>query len=442
MDNIYYNKYLKYKTKYHNLRDILNKFQETDNIKNYYTKYTNYENNSWNTLQKTNCKYPNKPNNLNKPSTKIKKIALEEAITWPGQKQEVNEHSSLEFVINSGIGSESESESKSNSTSNNKLLDITDKRLKEMDANNIIIQVISPTASGIQNLLLTKTSDQVIKAKEVNDYMYNQISNYTNKFKAFATLPMRDPYQASIELERCISKLGMVGALVNGYDILYLDLEPNPTNKVLFYDTPEYDVLWKKFEELDVPLYLHPIVYKSINDQVPDKQLLDFYDKYPSLSASEWGFSSYLAQHVLRLIISGIFDRFPKLKLILGHMGEMLPWIAERYDHRLCIYKNELKQISKEEFKKNKLPEFIIPQLTLTEYLQRNIYITTSGWFSNDALEYVIKKVGIDRVMFSIDYPFEDQSDASDWMDNVPLSIEDKEKVAYKNAARLLKINI
>jgi predicted TIM-barrel fold metal-dependent hydrolase len=314
----------------------------------------------------------------------------------------------------------------------------------EMKDNNVIFQIISPTASGLQNLKIKTTSNQVKKATEVNNYIYNKIKNNPNSFKAFATLPMRSPIHAAKELERCVKDLGMVGALVNGSDLL-LKKSKKSIKKVqvsLFYDTPNYDVLWKKFEELDVPIYFHPEVYPSTDTTIPDLNLLEFYDKFPILAESSWGFTVGLAQHIMRLVVSGVFDRFPKLKVILGHMGEILPWMAERYDHRLCMYKANLKQINKADFKKNLLVEYTLPKLSLSEYLRKNIYVTTSGWFSNDALEYVIKKMGIERVLFSIDYPYEDQDIACEWMDNVPLSLKDKKKIAYENTAKLLKIKI
>jgi 2,3-dihydroxybenzoate decarboxylase len=278
--------------------------------------------------------------------------------------------------------------------------------------------------------------------------MYNKIKNNSKYFKAFCTLPMRDPKSAALELRRCIKDLGMVGALINGIDILYKE----PINSTfpnmfpLFYDgkknSQSYDVLWQTFQDLDVPLYIHPTVYNTINNNNPDTNILNFYDEYPSLPGSAWGFSINLAQHILRLIISGVFDRFPRFKLILGHLGEMLPWWIERFDHRICIWKNERKRISDKDFKKYKLPEFELPKLPLIEYFKRNIYITTSGWFSNNALDYCIKTIGVDRILFSIDYPYEDQKIASDWLDNIEMSKEDKEKIAYKNAAELLKIKI
>jgi 2,3-dihydroxybenzoate decarboxylase len=201
-------------------------------------------------------------------------------------------------------------------------------------------------------------------------------------------------------------------------------------------------VLWKKFVELDVPLYIHPTVYASTDTLVPDKNLDSFYKKYPQLAANPFGFHHNLSQQVLRIVLSGVFDRFPSFKLILGHMGEFLPWFAERFDHRFCEYKLDLKQITKKQFKKNKFPVWVYPKLTLQEYLKKNIYITTSGWFSDSALKYAIEKMGIDRVLFSIDYPYEQQKTACDWMDRVPLSRKDKEKIAYKNAEKLLKIKL
>lgn len=411
--------------------------ENTSNIINDIVKYfENFEGdlvldnkcNTWDCLQKTGCAFINE-NNVNIPTKKLKKIALEEAIIWPTQTDDVDNNPPLEYYIETGEGYDKY----------NKLLDITGLRLDEMKENNIIYQVISFTAPGLQDL--NYNADQVKTAQSINDYIYGKIKDYPNNFKAFATLPMQDPEKAALELERCVKKLGFVGALVNGSDVKYKG-DGSKNNIQLFYDTPAYDILWAKFIELDVPFYMHPLVYPSVNTTIPDPLLQDFYTEYPELSDSTWGFSAYLAQHILRLVISGVFDRFPEFKLILGHMGEILPWWAERFDHRLCIYKNNLNKISDIKFKELGLPTFTIPKLTLTEYLQKNIYITTSGWFSNNALEYVIKIMGIDRVMFSIDYPYESQYLASDWIDNVPLSVEDKEKIAYKTAAKLLKLQI
>lgn len=411
-------------------RSKTNKKHKTN--KNHKTKkYNRY---SWKSLQKTNCMYVNKIK-VNKNNIKLKKIALEEAITWPTQETDVNEKAPLEYLINQGKGYDK----------TNKLLDLTGLRLNEMNENNIQYQILSYTASGIQGLKYiantTGQNGQVRKAIEVNNYMYNKIKENPFRFKAFATLPMSSPKHAVKELDRCVKDLGMVGVLLNGNDVIY-KRGKHLLNQMLFYDTPQYDVFWQKLVDLDVPLYIHPRVYGSPSESVPDKYLDSFYRQYPQLPGSAWGFSIYLAQQILRLILSGVFDRFPKLKLILGHMGEILPWWADRFDHRLCTYKNELNQISKNILKNNKLPEFKIPKLTLREYLKQNIYVTTSGWFSDSALKYVIDVMGVDRVLFSIDYPYEQQKMASDWIDNVDLPLEQKEKIAYKNAAKLLKIKM
>lgn len=380
---------------------------------------------SWNELQKSDCRYlTNK--RIKKHTTKLKKIALEEAIMWPTQDDDVEENTPLEYIIVSGKGNDKY----------NRLLDINGARLDEMKKNNIICQVLSPTASGLQGLKWVSDEFPIQKAKEVNDYMYNKIKQNPSYFKGFANLPMMYPREAAKELERSVKELKMVGAMVNGNTVIYKDGK----QEILFYDTPEYDILWEKFVELDVPLYIHPTVYSSPAGMAKDPFVIELYKDYPQLAASAWGFSIFLAEHILRLVLSGVFDRFPKLKLIIGHMGEVLPWWAERFDHRLCVYKQELKQISKSNFKKHKLPLFSIPKLTLNEYLRRNIYITTSGWFSDDALKYIINKVGIDRIMFSIDYPYEKQHIACEWIDNIDLPLKDKEKIAYKNAKKILKI--
>ena len=382
---------------------------------------------SWKSLEKTSCAFVNE-NSTKKPVKKLKKISLEEAIIWPSQTNDEVSSPHLWYVIKSGEGKDKL----------NRLLDITGIRLQEMNKNNVSVQVISPTAQGLQYLKYKTQEEQIKKAMEVNDYMYNQIRYYPTRFKAFAVLPMGSPKAAAKELERCIKEYGMVGALVNGSHITYKNNKP----KALFYDTPEYDVLWKKFIELDVPLYIHPTIFPSIDSNVPDKDLDEFYQKFPQLTGDTFGFHHNLSQQILRIILSGVFDRFPKFKLILGHMGEFLPWFAERFDHRMCAYKLNRSAITTKEFKEYNLPYWKFPKLSLQEYLRKNIYITTSGWFSDSALKYVIEKVGIDRVLFTIDYPYEYQKIACDWMDRVPLSMKDKQKIAYKNAEKLLKIKI
>jgi len=360
--------------------------------------------------------------------TRIPKIALEECFVWEGQQEDVVEKIPLEYVINTGGGHDKY----------NRLLDIAGgRREAEMRENGVAIQVLSPTAPGLESLRDRTVAGQVRKAREVNDYIIGKIRG-NKSFRAFASLPTRDPAAAAAELERGV-RLGMVGALVNGEDTFYGEDGKSPET-FLFYDTPDYDVLWQKFVDLDVPLYLHPAVYVSAGS-IFDESLLSFYKQYPELVGSAWGFTVNIAQHVLRLVISGVFDRFPKLKLIIGHMGEILPWFAERFDHRMEMYRHDLAAIDPRDFKKNQLLSFRQPRRTLLEYFQRNIYLTTSGWFSDSALEYVIARIGVGRVMFAIDYPYESQKAAADWLEASPLSDSDKKKIAYGNAAKLLKLS-
>jgi predicted TIM-barrel fold metal-dependent hydrolase len=350
------------------------------------------------------------------PRSTMPKIALEEAISWPQQFEQEIVKLPIEEVLNE---------------LNGRLTDITGgQREKEMRENNIIMQIISPTAPGLQRFHSKSKKSQIKQAQFVNNYMAKKIKGRAH-FAAFATLPMRDPQAACVELERCVKDLHMVGAMVNGNDFY--------NGRVLFYDTPEYDPLWAKFVELDVPLYLHPLVYGAV-DGTPDNHLSNFFDEYPFLAGSAWGFSMYTAQHVMKLIVSGVFDRHKKLKLILGHMGEILPWWAERFDHRLRKYKSDTAAYAALNKGGPKIKPLPLPQRLLTDYLRTNIWVTTSGWFSDAALAYVVSVMGVDRVMFSIDYPFEDQYAASEWLDKVPMPERDKKKIAYKNAMKLLRL--
>jgi predicted TIM-barrel fold metal-dependent hydrolase len=384
---------------------------------------------SWTNLLKNSCSYVNdkkSQKNKNKKTKKLKKIALEEAVIWPTQENDVKISYPLEFYVNT-------------LPDNNRLLDIENIRLKEMDKNNVHIQILSFTAPGIQALTTTDDNLKRKKCIEVNNYLALKIKKNPERFKAFATVPMSDPEFAVKELDRCITKLGMVGVLINGAEIKW-SYNSNFSNGIsYFYDSSKYDIFWKKVEELDIPVYFHPDVFSSIVEKYPDKQLLTLYKEYPILAGSVWGFSFGLSLQIIRIILSGTLDRFPKLKFIIGHMGELLVWFSDRFDHRACVWLEE-KEFLGDNFSKSNTPNFKLPNLTLTEYLRKNFYITTSGWFSDDALDFVIKKVGVERVLFSIDYPYEKQSIACNWIDNLSLKKKEKELIAYKNAYKLLKL--
>ncbi|MFA6916112.1 MAG: amidohydrolase family protein [Parachlamydiales bacterium] len=281
-----------------------------------------------------------------------------------------------------------------------RLLDIGEIRIQEMDKAGIDIAVLSLTDPGLQGELDTPTALKL--APKVNDYLAEKIAANPKRFRGFAQLPMQDPKAAVKELERCIRELKFVGVLVNGQ------------TQDRYLDEEIYHPFWEKIQELDVPVYIHPgsplISPHSYKDR-------------PELNGAFWGWMVETATHALRLIVSGTFDRFPAAKIILGHMGETLPFLIWRFDSRWKILKHD-KPLKK-------LP---------SQYIRENIYITTSGVCSNNSLICSINEMGENNVMFSVDYPYESSEIAAQFIEKATISESVREKVAYKNAARLLKI--
>ena len=387
--------------------------------------------------KKYNCGFVNPKRNkrLNGPKVSLPKIALEEAFSWPNQKNEVWCPTPMPYTFNESL-----------------LNDIVGKRLELMNRENIRVQVLSVTSPGTESLKNGDNGYIIRKCRAVNNYIANAIRNHTDRFKVFACLPMRSPKAAAADLERCVRELGFVGALVNGYDDC-------GKKKPLYYDTKNYDVLWQKFVELDVPLYLHPRVFLSNGSRFESTDTLYFYNRYPELHESAWGFHDRLAMQVLRMLISGLFERNPKFKLVLGHAGEILPWWAERFEHRLCRETYDYfdapealkkkynphypKVINKFRIKtKGWIPRIDRKYFLLSSYIKRNIYITTSGFFSDSVLKYLIDQYGEDRILFAVDYPYENQCQASKWLDSVDIKKSTKKKIAYQNAQKLLKFHI
>jgi len=326
----------------------------------------------------------------------MKKIALEEAVAVPGDANIVPENlTHPEFRDNLA-----------------QLVDVTGQRLRAMDSTDIEISVLSVVGPGIQG---TQSGTATQRAVEWNDYLAKAVASHNDRFRVFAALPMQDPDAAVAELRRCVQDLGFVGALINGYDD---SLGSPPT----YYDGPRYLDFWRAAAQLDVPVYLHP---RSVPAQRPTT-----YHGYPELRGAAWGFHIETAEHVLRLILSGLFDKVPDLRLVLGHLGELLPWWCWRVDHR----------IAREGWREQ--PETQSHRLhhTVTEYVQRNIYATTSGFFHTPALKHTIDTLGVEHVLYSVDYPMESCEEAATWFDALDLSPEDHHKIAHDNAASLLKI--
>jgi len=289
-----------------------------------------------------------------------------------------------------------------------KLLNLGDGRIAAMDESGIDFQVLSLAALGFDALdSVTATS----VAREVNDELADAIGKHPERLGGFATLGLKEPESAALELERCISRLGFCGAMLNG------------TTDGLFLDDPRFLPVFEAAVQLKVPIYLHPAP--------PPKVVENAYFSGPPgelgqrLSTAGWGWHAETGLHTLRLIVSGLFDKLPDLQLVIGHMGEGLPYALARSSGILSQAAPELRQ-------------------PVAAYFKSNIHITTSGYFSAPPLQCALEVVGIDRLMFSVDYPFSPNERGRDFLHSVAglLSAEDMVKLTHKNAERLLKLKL
>jgi gamma-resorcylate decarboxylase len=288
-----------------------------------------------------------------------------------------------------------------------RLEDVGSARIAEMDRGGLDVCILSLVGDGIQ--AIPNVSEAIRIAQQANDHLAEQISKNQKRFKGFAALPLQDPQAAARELTRCIRELGFCGAMVNGYSQI------GTVDSIVFYDLPQYRDFWATVQQLDVPFYLHP-------RSAPAH--LAAYEGHAWLTGSVWGFTSETAIHTLRLMGSGLFDEYPKLKVILGHLGEGLPCSIWRIDNRVSRTLGAKP--------KAKLP--------IGHYLRENFYITTSGNFHTQTLTEVMMEVGADRILYSVDYPFEDVAIAAEWLDHAAISEADRLKIGRRNAAQLFRI--
>lgn len=288
-----------------------------------------------------------------------------------------------------------------------KILDVGSGRIAEMDRGEVRLAILSFVAPGIQ--AIPDAAQAITTARRTNDYLAEQAGKNPKRLKGFAALPMQDPQAAAQELTRCVKELGFSGALVNGFS------QVGEADSAVYYDLPQYRAFWATVQDLDVPFYLHP--------RAPLPSRREAYEGHPWMVGSAWGFAAETSIHALRLMGSGLFDEYPRLKIILGHLGEGIPFNIWRVDHRVQL--NSAKP-------KAKLP--------IGQYLRENFYITTSGNFDSETLTDVISKVGSDHVMYSADYPFEDMVEAKSWFGGAPLSQSDRAKIARGNAEKLFRL--
>ena len=292
-------------------------------------------------------------------------------------------------------------------TVEDRLHDLHDARIEEMDVAGIDLAILSHTIGGVEGI--PDAAEAVQTAIRVNDFLAGEIEAANGRFAGFATLPLQDVDAAVRELRRAVGDLGMVGVMVNGFT----DLADNK----LYLDEPRFDPVWAALQVLDVPLYLHPrLPARAVQEAI--------YHGHPELVGAAWGFAPETATHVLRMVYGGVFDRHPQAKLIIGHLGETLPFFAWRIQ-RAFEYNPYAQRVRKR----------------LQDYLCDNVWITTSGNFSDQGLITALLTVGGDHILFASDYPYEMSTDGARWIERAPISENDRRKICYDNAAALFGLS-
>lgn len=283
-----------------------------------------------------------------------------------------------------------------------RLLDLTGERIAEMDRSGLDVQVLSLNSPGIQ--AEPDPAVAVTRAAAVNDLLATIIAEHPTRFAGFCALPLQDPKAAAKELARSVNQLGLRGALVNAH------------TQGRYLDDPELRIVWEQAEGLDVPLYLHPA------NGVDHAHVLS---GHPELIGPMWSWGTDTAAHALRLIFGGVFDDFPEAKLLLGHMGEGLPFVLWRLDSRWDFHNHHGIELRRG---------------APSEYLRHNLYITTSGVCDTPPLLCALLALGSEHILFGTDYPFEDMGTATEFLRTTPISEVDRAKIAHGNAERLLRI--
>lgn len=287
--------------------------------------------------------------------------------------------------------------------------DVGQQRLRDMGKGGIAIQVLS-----MGNAVNTTHADPELglrMARQINDRLKSAVDAYPNRFRALAELPAQSPTMAAEELCRCVKELGFVGAIIAG--------SIGGTGK--FLDAPEFEVLLAEFEALDVPLYLHPGVtpepVQAVYYDIPGKPAAS-----AAMGAMAWGWHNEVAIHVLRLAVSGVLERHPRLKIVVGHQREMMPMIMQRFDGTLDTKTTGLKR-------------------SIGETQRSQVWIAISGMFLLPITQLVIQTWGVERVLFANDYPFVDADRVSEFVRalNDVVGPSDMRKMLQTNTEGLFK---
>jgi predicted TIM-barrel fold metal-dependent hydrolase len=283
-----------------------------------------------------------------------------------------------------------------------RLEDFGELRLRELDEAGIDVQVLSHAPTGPQRL----SRDIAVDAsRKVNDRLRAFIETNPSRYAGFAALPTQEPEAAADELERTVRDLDFKGALIHGL------------TDGRFLDERFYWPIFARAEALDVPIYVHPA--RPI-PSVIDAYYGPYVETHPALVQAAWGFGVETATHAIRLVLSGLFDEYPKLKILIGHLGEGIPYFLTRIEEALARPGNKPSNFAK--------------------VFREHFYVTTSGFFSDTALRCCIDEMGADRVLFAVDWPFVANKPGTDWLKAAPISEDERAKIAGGNAAKLLKL--
>jgi hypothetical protein len=293
------------------------------------------------------------------------------------------------------------------------LSDLGERRIGDMDEGGLNVQILSAHTPSVQNVPGQRGIDLAYRLNR--QLVDGPIASYPGRFQAFATLPLQSPEAAADELERSVKQDGFLGALTNGHI----------AKKYL--DHPDFEPVLARAEALDVPIYLHPgypadeifqIYYSTTRSEYTEE-----YQDY-IFSGSGYGWHQEVLTQCIRMIAYGVFDRFPELKVIIGHMGEGLPFYYERII-------GDMGEPTEDSLEK-----------PFEQYFQDNFWFTTSAFFQDNLLHLLLEYISIDRVMFATDYPFASIKEGTDWFRAVDLPREDKEKIAFRNAENLFSIKV
>jgi len=284
----------------------------------------------------------------------------------------------------------------------NRLFDVGELRIREMDEAGIDVQVLSHAAPATQRM---DAETAIPVARKANDRLLEIVKGSNGRFEGFAALPTADPKAAADELERAVNRLGFKGAMIHGL------------SNGQWLDDRRFWPIFERAQALDVPVYMHPAIPHPAVSEVYYK---DYLKEFPGLLTAGWGFTVETATQAIRMVLSGMFEAYPRLKIILGHLGEGLPFSLWRIDMVLGRQGNR--------------------STPFRDCFREHFWITTSGNFSTPALLCSVMEMGVDRILFSVDYPFVPNPPGAQWMREIPLGPEDRAKIYGGNARRLLKL--